>query len=332
VDLILAKREGPYVSEVHENVNVVDLKAGGVLKSLPALIRYLRKAQPAALLSAMDHSNIIALWANRLARVQARVVVSVHDTLSMSVKHSNNRARLIPYIARWCYGWADGVVAVSRGVADNLSNTIKLPRERIRVIYNPVVVPELSQMAREPVEHTWFRDGGLPVVLGAGRLTAQKDYPTLLRAFSLVIKARPARLLILGEGEERASLEAMVRDLGLKDVVDLPGFVKNPYAYMSKAAVFALSSAWEGFGNVLVEAMAVGTPVVATNCPSGPAEILENGKYGQLVKVNNAEAMAEGILAQLDRPTNSEVLQHRAREFSYDEIADQYLELLHGSD
>ena len=199
-------------------------------------------------------------------------------------------------------------------------------------IYNPVVVPELFRLSGEPVEDIWFRDSKLPVVLSAGRLSAAKDYPTLLRAFSSLIKVRPARLVILGEGEERASLEAMVRDLGLKDVVDLPGFVKNPYAYMSKAAVFALSSAWEGFGNVLVEAMAVGTPVVATNCPSGPAEILENGKYGQLVKVGDEEAMAARILTELDGPTNSEVLRHRARDFSYDEIADQYLELLHGSD
>jgi glycosyltransferase involved in cell wall biosynthesis len=151
-------------------------------------------------------------------------------------------------------------------------------------------------------------------------------------AFSLVIKACLARLVILGEGEERASLKAMVRDLGIEDVVDLPGFVKNPYAYMSKAKVLVLSSAWEGFGNVLVEAMAVGTPVVATNCPSGPAEILENGKYGQLVKVSDAKAMAEGILAELDGPANTELLQHRARQFSYDKIADQYLELLHASD
>jgi glycosyltransferase involved in cell wall biosynthesis len=332
VDLVLAKREGPYLSEVQENVNVVDLNAGGVLKSLPALIRYLRRAQPAALLSAMDHSNIIALLAKILARVQTRVVVSVHNTLSISSKHSNGRARLIPYIARWCYGWADGVVAVSRGVADDLSNTIKLPRERIRVINNPVVVPELFKMAKEPVRGSWFRDGELPVVLSAGRLTAQKDYPTLLRAFSLLIRERPLRLLILGEGEERAKLEALVRSFALEDVVELPGFVKNPYAYMSKAAVFVVSSAWEGFGNVLVEAMAVGTPVVATNCPSGPAEILENGKYGRLVKPSDPDALAEGILAELDRPTDSEILRHRTKEFSYDHIADKYLRLLHGSD
>lgn len=332
VELVLAKREGPYLSQLPENVNVVDLKAGRVLTSLPALVRYLRRAQPVALLSAMDHSNIVALCAHRLARVGARVVVSVHSTLSISVKHSNARGRLIPYIARWCYGWADGVVAVSRGVADDLSNTIGLPRERIHVIYNPVVVPELFELAKEPVEHSWFHAGEPPVVLSAGRLTAAKDYPTLLRAFSLVIKVCPARLVILGEGEERAGLEAMVRDLALEDVVSLPGFAKNPYAYMSKATVFVLSSAWEGFGNVLVEAMAVGTPVVTTDCPNGPAEILERGKYGRLVPVGNAEALAEEILAELDCSTNSEVLRHRAKEFSYDKIADQYLEIWRGRD
>lgn len=332
VEFVLAKCEGPYLGEVPKNINVVDLKAGRVLTSLPALVRYLRRAQPVALLSAMDHSNIVALWAKRFAMVRARVVVSVHTTLSMVVNHTNHRGRLIPYIARWCYGWADGIVAVSRGVADDLSNAIRLPRERIRVIYNPVVVPEIFELAREPVNHSWFRAGEPPVVLSVGRLTAAKDYPTLLRAFSQVIKVRPMRLVVLGEGEERARLEAKVLGLGLEDIVSLPGFAKNPYAYMSKAKVFVLSSAWEGFGNVLVEAMAVGTPVVATDCPNGPAEILENGKYGRLVPVGNAEALAEGILAVLDGTTNSEVLRHRAKEFFYDDIADQYLEILHGCD
>ncbi len=332
VDLVLAKREGSYLREVPENINVVDLKAGRVLASLPALVRYLRRAQPVALLSAMDHSNIIALWARKFARVQARVVVSVHTTFSLGMKNSNGRARLIPYIARWCYSWADGVVAVSRGVAKDLINTIGLPRENIRVIYNPVDVPKLFELAKEQVDHPWFRTGKPLVVLSVGRLTAAKDYPTLLRAVSLVKRARPVRLVILGEGEERAGLEAMVRDLGLEDVVSLPGFVKNPYAYMSKAAMLVLSSAWEGFGNVLVEAMAVGTPVVTTDCPNGPAEILENGKYGRLVPVGDAGALAKGIIATLDGSTNSEGLRHRAKEFAYNDIADQYLEILHGCD
>lgn len=331
VDLVLVKREGPYLSEVPENINIVDLKAGRVITSLPALVCYLRRAQPVALLSAMDHSNIIAILAQKLARVRARVVVSVHNTLSKSVKYSNARGKLLPHIARWCYGWVDGVVAVSRGVADDLSSTIGLPREKIRVIYNPVLTPELFERSKELVDHPWFGVGELPVVISVGRLTAQKDYPTLLRAFSIAVQKYPMRLVILGEGEERAKLETMVLELGMKDVVSLPGFAKNPYAYMSKATVFALSSAWEGFGNVLVEALAVGTPVVSTDCLSGPAEILENGKYGRLVPVGNAEALAGGIIDTLDGTTNSEVLRHRAKDFSYDDIADQYLEILHGS-
>lgn len=332
VDLVLGSAEGPYLKDVLEQVRVVDLGAKRVITSLPALVRYLRKTQPAALLSAMDHSNIIALWARRLARVRTRVVVSVHSTLSIDVKHSNARGRMIPRIARWCYGWADGVVVVSRGVADDLSNTVDLAQERITVIHNPVVAPEIFVLAKEPVDHPWFRADDVPVVLSVGRLTVAKDYPTLLLAFSLVIKLRPVRLLILGEGEERARLETMIRNLGLEDVVCLPGFAKNPYAYMSKAAVFVLSSAWEGFGNVLVEAMAVGTPVISTDCPNGPAEILENGKYGRLVPVGDAEALADGILSTLDDSTNSEVLRHRANEFSFDDIVNQYLEVLRGSD
>ena len=330
VDLLLVQCEGPFLSQVPENINVVDLKAGRVFMSLLTLVRYLRKERPIALLSAMDHSNIIALLAKRLSRIQVRTVVSIHNTFSMSMKCSNGRARLIPYIARWCYGWADGIIAVSRGVADDLSNTIGLSRKKISVIYNPVIIPEIFKMAKEPVEHPWFNVGEPPVVLSVGRLTKQKDYPTLLYAVSQVITECPIRLIILGEGNERFVLEAMVRDLGLEDVVSFFGFAKNPYAYMSKAAVFVLSSAWEGFGNVLVEAMAVGTPVVATNCPNGPAEILENGKYGRLVPVGNTKALAEGIIATLDcSSADIEALGHRAKEFSYEVAADQYLEVLH---
>ncbi len=330
VDLLLAKCGGPYLSEVPANVNLVDLKAGRVLASLPALVRYLRSARPVALFSAMDHSNIIALLAKKLARINTHIVISIHNTLSIDVKNSNIRSSLVVYMARWLYGWADSVVAVSRGVADDLSKTIGLPRERIQVIYNPVVVPKLFDLAKETVEHSWFCSRELPVLLGVGRLTVQKDYPTLLRAVSLIVKVRPLRLVILGEGRERSNLEALVCALGLEDTVDMPGFVKNPYAYMSKASVFVLSSAWEGFGNVLVEAMAVGTSVVATDCPNGPAEILENGKYGRLIPVGDSEALAEGILAALNSSTSSEGLRRRAKEFSYDSIGDQYLALLHG--
>ncbi|NLO89188.1 MAG: glycosyltransferase, partial [Clostridia bacterium] len=187
------------------------------------------------------------------------------------------------------------VVAVSQGVADDLVKTTGLMRELIKVIYNPIVTPELLEKAKESIGHPWFKPGQPPVILSAGRLTAAKDFPTLIHAFARVRAERLARLMILGEGEERPNLESLVRELGLESDVSMPEFVENPYAYMARAAVFVLSSAWEGFGNVLVEAMAVGTPVVSTDCPSGPAEILEGGKWGKLVPVGDVEKLAKAL-------------------------------------
>lgn len=301
VDLVLAKAEGPYLSEVPPTVRIVDLKAPRVLASLPGLVRYLCRERPAAMLSTLDHANIMALWAKRLSGSPTRVVVRVANTPSLSSGHgSTARARLTPLFLRLFYPWADGIVAVSQGVAADLSRITGIRRERITVIYNPVVTPELLERAKEPLAHPWFAPGQPPVILGVGRLTKQKDFPTLIRAFALVRRERPARLLILGEGEERSRLEALVKELGLEGDVALPGFVDNPYAYMSRAAVFVLSSAWEGLPNVLIQAMACGCPVVSTDCPSGPAEILENGKYGPLVPVGDVEHLFRAIVTIMD--------------------------------
>lgn len=332
IDLVLAKAEGPYLSQVPSDVRVVDLRASRVLASLPALVCYLKREQPTAILSAMDHANIVALWARKIARVKSRVIVSVHNTLSRStVNADTSRGRLMPRLIRMFYPWADAIVAVSKGVADDLAKTTGLPRERIRVIYNPVVTPELLEKAREPLAHPWLEPGQPPVILSVGRLTKQKDYPNLIRAFARVRSKRPARLMILGEGEERPKLEALVRELGLEADVSLPGFVDNPYAYMARAAVFVLSSAWEGFGNVLVEAMAVGTPVVATDCPSGPAEILENGKWGRLVPVGAPEMLADAIIAIFNNRHKYSGSNRRSQIFNLESICEQYLKVLNSS-
>jgi len=327
VDLVLAKAEGPYLSQVPPGVRVVDLGAPRVLASLPGLVRYLRQERPKALLSALDHANVVALWARKLAGVPARVVVSVHNTLSRSTTNARNlRDRLIPRWIRAFYPWAHAVVAVSQGVAEDLVRITGLPKEKVRAIYNPVVTPELFAKAEEPLEHPWFVSGEPPVVLGVGRLTLQKDFTTLIRAFALVRKECPARLMILGEGEDRTKLEALVRELGLVEDVALPGFVENPYKYMKRARVFVLSSKWEGFGNVLVEAMALGTPVVSTDCPSGPSEILEGGKWGRLVSVGDVEALARAIVAGLDEERGRAT--ERARFFGLKEIVENYAEVL----
>lgn len=330
VDLVLAKAEGPYLSEVPAGVRVIDLHSSRVLASLPGLVRYLRRERPQAILSTLDHANIVALWARKLARVPNRLVVRVATNLSQSASNTSSaRGRLMPRLIHKFYPWADAVVAISQGVADDLVKTARLSRERIQVIYNPVVTPEILEKAEEPLNHPWFAPGEPPVILSAGRLTKQKDYPTLIRAFALVRRERPARLMILGEGEERPKLEALVRELDLDEDVSLPGFVDNPYAYMARSAVFVLSSAWEGFGNVLVEAMAVGTPVVSTDCPSGPAEILEGGKWGKLVPVGDVEKIAKAIIDTLEDLYRPDVAK-RAQDFGIEKPVQNYLKVLLG--
>ncbi len=309
VDLVLAKAEGPYLSQLPKEVRMVDLETKRVLYSLPGLVHYLRRERPKALLAAMNHANVVALWATRLARVPVRVVVSVRSTLSEASTHSPSlRGRLMPYLVRCFYPWADVVVAVSQGVAEDLIRLTGFPRNKVQVIYNPVVTPELFTKAEEPLDHPWFALGEPPVVLSVGRLTEAKDYPTLIQAFALVRKECPARLMILGEGEDRPKLEILVRKLGLEEDVALPGFVENPYKYMKRAAVFVLSSKWEGLPTVLIEALALGTPVVSTDCPSGPVEILQDGEFGKLISVGDVKGLARAILGSFGLSKRQEVL------------------------
>ena len=235
------------------------------------------------------------------------------------------------------YAAADAVVAVSDGVADDLAALAQLPRGRVRTIHNPVVGPDLARLAAETVEHPWFRAGGPPVVLSVGRLTVQKDHPTLLRAFARLRATRPARLVLLGgaarperTAEWLAGLRGLAASLGVAGDVDLPGFVANPYPYMARSALFVLSSAWEGFANVLVEAMACGCPVVSTDCPSGPAEILDRGRYGPLVPVGDAEGLAGAMARVLDGQPDPAGPGRRAGKFTVGRAADAYLEVLFG--
>ena len=328
VDLVLAKAEGPYLSQVPSEVRLVSLGDGKLLLSLPALMRYLHMEKPQAMFCGENDANIVALWARQLSRVSTQIVITVHNHLSRESRNSPQlKRRLTPYLARWFYPQADAIVAVSQGVAEDLVR-IGLPSDKIKVIYNPIFTPALLEKAQQPLAHPWFSSNQPPVILGVGRLEKQKDFPTLIRAFAQVQQQRPFRLIILGEGPQRSQLEALVQEMGLMANVDMPGFVVNPYAYMNQSAVCVLSSAWEGFGNVLVEAMATGTPVVSTNCESGPAEILANGQYWKLVAVGDVEGMAEAIANTLNNPPNSQTLRQRAMEFSQERALAKYLEVL----
>lgn len=328
VDVVVAQNEGPSASLDSQGLNVVDLRSRRLLSSLPGLVRYLKRESPRVMLSALPHVNVIAVLARALARTPTRVVLSEHVNASVSAAQASRlRARALPFFMRLAYPQADAIVAVSDGVADDLATFIRVDRARITRIYNPIVSPRLLELAGATVEHPWFAPGQPPVVLGAGRLTLQKDFANLLRAFAAIRSRRPARLVLLGEGNERRNLESLAEELGVRADFALLGDVDNPFRYMARAAVFVLSSRWEGFGNVLVEAMACGTPVVSTDCPSGPGEILEGGRYGTLVAVAEPAALAQAIEAQLDSPVRSRAVD-RAGVFSTDAACKSYRAVL----
>jgi len=339
IHLVLARAEGELLSQVSPKVRIVDLKAkpilltkrlrlGSVLPSTFKLVRYLKKEHPDVLF-AFSNANFPALWGRWLSGVSLPVIINeqVHPTLSAKLS-PNLVERFMPLLKRLFYPHADAIVAVSHGVADDLAKVTRIPRGRIRVIYNPVVIPDLLQKVEEPVKHPWFSDGSQPIVLGVGRLHIQKDFPTLIKAFAMVRQKRPVKLVILGDGEERPRLEALVKKLGLENDVWMPGFVDNPFTFMAKVSVFVLSSAWEGFGNVLVEALACGCPVVSTDCPSGPSEILEGGKWGKLVPVGDHEKLAKAILETIENPPDREKLKQRGMDFHIDKIGSQWLDLV----
>lgn len=329
VDLVLAKAYGPYLAEVPASVNIVDLDSRGVLASFPRLLRYLRATRPMATIGTLPYANLVLLWATRLAGTGTRVYIREASTPSMvRPAWSNVKQRLVEALAKVFYSRADGVIAVSHGVAEDLHRFMRVPRAKISTIYNPVVTPDLEELARGEPDHHWFRPGGPPVVLSVGRLGREKDFPTLIRGFAELRSERDARLLILGEGPERKRLEQLIADLGLSADVELPGFVANPFPYMARAAVYALSSEREGLPGSLIQAMACGCPVVSTDCPSGPREVLQDGRLGKLVAVGQPSALAGALGATLDAPTAAAELKARSLAFSQKQSLDAYSELL----
>ena len=328
VDIVVAILKGEYLSLISPKVRLIDLKSQRLIGSLPGLVSYLKQNRPKTLISALEDPNTIAIVAKKLAGVPTSVILTLHNHLSRATQYSSNlKGRLIPLFARLILPMADGVVAVSQGVAEDAAKMSKLPLTRIRVIYNPIFTEDLLAKFREPVDCPWLMDNQTSLILGVGRLTAQKDFPTLIRAFALVRQQCSARLMILGQGEDLIGLQDLVTDLNLGEDVIFPGFVLNPYAYMTKASLFVLSSIFEGFGNVLVEVMLAGVPVVSTDCESGPAEILANGQYGNLVAVGDVNGLAAAMVATLKNPIDPNVLQARGQEFSLAAALSSYQEI-----
>jgi glycosyltransferase involved in cell wall biosynthesis len=326
VDLVLAIRSSGFARQLDARVRIVDLQATGSLTAFWPLVSYLRKERPAVLLSSHVNTNVIAVIAARLARARTQVFVresttpSVNDSLLVGWK-----SRVVAHLRRWAYPLAARIIAPSNGVAEDLTKYLGVPRKKIAVIHNGVDCDGIGARAAEAVDHPYFLSGE-PVILSVGRLCVEKDFGTLIAAFAGVLAELPARLIILGEGPARAELEALIGHLNIAERVSLPGFVGNPAKYVHQAAVFALSSICEGFPNALVEAMAVGTRVVSTDCRSGPREILMGGKWGGLVRIKDVDDMHGRIVDALRGGTPPMPMALLREKFGMDRALDGYLE------
>jgi glycosyltransferase involved in cell wall biosynthesis len=302
------------------------------LGCLPSLARYLRRARPDSLFSATSHLNIEAVLARRLAGVPTRLVISDRSHFSSGKPRKAWRQRHLAAAMHRTYEQADAITAVSDGVADDIARSIGIARETITTLYNPTITPDFQARASQPIAHPWFADGAPPVLLAVGRTTFQKDFSTLLRAFARVRRDRPVRLAIIGEAnaKQAARLRDLAGELAVQEDFALLGYHPNPLPYMARAAAFVLSSRYEGFPNVLLEALACGTPVVSTDCPSGPSEILDGGAYGALVPVADDAALAAAIIATLADPPDRARLQARAAMFDYRTAIARYAAVLLG--
>lgn len=326
-EMLLVWKTGDYLRLIPPEVPVVSFEVRRLWQCHQPLVRYLRETRPDAMLSTLTRCNFHALLAKRFAKSPTRLVVREANTPSVEEQVLGIYERTVLRIMKRFYKHADGIVAVSKGVADDLAKFAKLPRERISVVYNPTINADLYEMRDQPADHSWLQLGEPPVVLGVGRLAPQKGFDVLLKAFAKVREQVQARLIILGEGPDRVELEQLAERLGIRQEVDMPGFVQNPFAYMRRAGVFVLSSRFEGLPNTLIQAMGCGCPVVSTNCPSGPEEVLDRGKYGRLVPVDDVEEMTKAMLSVLQGSV-PEVPDEWLNQFRLEYVVKHYLDVL----
>ncbi len=327
VDLFLTQDIGDLKDQKPEGARVL-FGGGSTKKSMLPLLKYLRNEKPDALITAHNHVNVTSILMKKLAFVPTKVMVTLHTAMSKDDHSMKPRVkRVTRELCRFSYPFSDYVVAVSNAVAEDTAEHLSLKRSKIDVAYNPVFSPELLELAEPKPDHEFFKQDA-PIFISIGRLTEQKDYFTLIKAFAKVRENQEAKLIILGEGDDREGLEALVKELELSQDVSLPGFVDNPYAYLAASTAFVSSSAWEGLPTVVIESLAFGIPVVATDCPGGSSEILEDGKYGDLVAVADAAALANAMQTVLSKNHDLNLLKKRAAVFSREASAKAYLKLL----
>lgn len=328
VDIVLVKNKGQYLDDVSSLVSIVDLDTRRFLAAVPALVQYLRSARPDVLLSTIDSANVAAIIAGKVSCVDTRIIIRISNMLSSKEKALDNpKHKIVHWVAQQIYPFADHIIGVSNGVSEDVISYLGVDPNLVTTIYNPVVDETLINSKKESIDHPWF-DASNPVILGVGELSEQKDFATLIQAFARIDRQPYPRLVILGDGNKREELLHLADRLGVSDRVELPGFVDNPFTYMAKCDVFVLSSKWEGCPNVLIEALACGTPVVSTDCSSGPEEILDGGAVGALVPVGDEMKMAKEISCVLRSNPDSSQYESRAERYKVKSIANEYLKVL----
>lgn len=310
VSLIVASAVGSLVEEVPRNVELINLNSSRIATSMFPLAKWLRRNRPDTLISSQGHANVVSYFANKFSLQKTNLIVREESTPSANLRHFNRlKAFFWRTLLRYVYTRVAGVIAVSHGVAVDLEAYLRCKVPKLHVLYNPILNENLYAKSKQPVLHRWFGKPDMPVVLAVGRLTRAKNFELLIRAFALVKEIVPVKLLILGEGEDRAKLEHLVSKMGISDSVEMPGFDPNPFRYMANCAVYVMSSSWEGLPGALVEALALSRNVVSTDCPSGPREILVGGTFGKLVPAGDLDALKVAILSALsDKNSISQAL------------------------
>jgi len=305
------------------------------IKQYTTFLKIVYDEKPHVIISMLTHCNIMAISTKLL--FGRKIIIGEHITLSEAIKTKAGRRMLwfpTAHLVKMFYRFADKIIAVSEGVKADLIEEFKIPPRNIQVIYNPIDLNRITALCNCPVEHNFFKEAGL-VLLSVGRLVPQKGFDILLKAFSRIVNKIEARLIILGEGPEKESLSRLAKDLSIEEKVSFLGFQNNPYKFLSKANVFVLSSRFEGLPMVILEAMACNTPIISTDCKSGPREILQGGKCGLLVSPEDADALSMALLKLLKaknlRESFSRLGKQRAEEFAVKKIVAQYEDMIYKS-
>jgi glycosyltransferase involved in cell wall biosynthesis len=331
VDLLIADTKKLSTVYISSDVKIIDLKSKRVLFCIPKLIFYLIKTRPYVLFSAMDYVNIIAIISKLISCTSTRIVVSNHAKLEYFIENEKLiKFKILKKLTSYLYARADKVIAVSKGLEIMLIKELNLKSSKVSMIYNPIYSESLLKASREDAHDSCAFTNTTPYIISVGRFALEKDYPTLIYAFNEVRKKRDIKLIILGDGPQWDSIQKLIKILDLKNHICTPGFLINPYPLIRNSACFVLSSVNEGFGNVLVEALTLGTPIVSTNCFSGPSEILENGRWGALVPIGDYNRMAKSIIAEIDNKQNrnESLLSSHLEKFTISLVAEKYIQIL----